>query len=564
MEQQKKTGSEVKRRDNSRIWLVLILLLFLFTLITSSLVGYILGSNAGPSSMGQLIDTILLTPESTESHATIHLSGTVAYTDGTPAAGRRLELHSDPVTTVSDSKGGFLFPNVPQGEHTISILTDEGEIQVQRKINIQYDSRKKKDVSIQLTENGAYAIELSIDVRVLEVVIELDQESMKIDSESFTFSTRDGDVVTPAGSANVRDGVIVTPGGNVHLPHGNVVFPGGKTDDTAYIILSDDTVIEKQPLESGDIKVDADGAVSLPDGTVIEPGGQIINPDGTAEIPGASGVIVGDGIVSPIGGGTSKQPETESEAGSDTSAPSSEGIGRPEASDRFPEISESPEESSSKNNTGQSDTEEQESSTEPTVPAGQVMPSKPSGSGNSSDSDRDSTKPEKPEYPTKPVDPTRPDGGVLDVSGQKTDRSYKQWTQNCTIDLFSNRTGGEQSKIAPGSSGYYLFRLHNTRRTPLNVTVTMSEGDGLHLPLSFTLTPLNNAGNKQTKRSVSGTMQRNGTDLRLNTEIYAESSELYRLDWIWPPEGNDREDTRIGSGTEHTYILNMKIHAEES
>ena len=51
MEQQKKTGSEVKRRDNSRIWLVLILLLFFITLITSSLVGYILGSNAGPSSM---------------------------------------------------------------------------------------------------------------------------------------------------------------------------------------------------------------------------------------------------------------------------------------------------------------------------------------------------------------------------------------------------------------------------------------------------------------------------------------------------------------------------------
>ena len=62
----------------------------------------------------------------------IHLSGIVAYTDGTPAAGRRLELHSDPITTVSDSKGGFLFPNVPQGEHTISILTDEGEVQVQK------------------------------------------------------------------------------------------------------------------------------------------------------------------------------------------------------------------------------------------------------------------------------------------------------------------------------------------------------------------------------------------------------------------------------------------------
>lgn len=546
MEQQKKKGSDVKRRDNSRIWLVLILLLFLFTLLTSSLVGYILGSNAGPSSMGQLIDTILLTPESTDSRTVIHLSGIVAYTDGTPAAGRRLELHSDPITTVSDSKGGFLFPNVPQGEHTISILTDEGEVQVQRKINIQYDSRKEKDVSIQLTENGAYAIELSIDVRVLEVVIELDQESMRIDSENFTFSTRDGDVVTPTGSANVRDGVIVTPGGNVYLPDGNVVFPGGKTDDTAYIILTDDTVIEKQPIESGDIKVDADGTVSLPDGTVIEPGGKIIKPDGTAEIPGESGVVVGDGIVSPIGGAISKQPETESEAGSDTSAPSSEEVGRPGASDRFPEIPESP--------------EEQENPTEPTFPADQVMPSKPSGSGNSSGSDLDSTKPEKPE------EPTQPDGGVLDVSGQTTDGSYAQWTQNCTIDLFFSRTdtGGEQSKIAPGSSGYYLFRLQNTRRTPLNVTVTMSEGDGLHLPLSFTLTPMDNAGNKQTKRSVSGTLQSNGTDLSLNTEISAESSELYRLDWIWPPVGNDREDTRIGSGTEHTYILNMKIHAEES
>ena len=45
-------------------------------------------------------------------------------------------------------------------------------------------------------------------------------------------------------------------------------------------------------------------------------------------------------------------------------------------------------------------------------------------------------------------------------------------------------------KMAPGSSGYYLFQLENTRNEALDVTVSFEEsGSMAHLPLKFTLTP---------------------------------------------------------------------------
>lgn len=74
-------------------------------------------------------------------------------------------------------------------------------------------------------------------------------------------------------------------------------------NDPTYIILTDDTVLTNRQFSSGEINVSADGMVTLPDGTAIHPGGVILTPDGETEMTGQGGVIIGDGIVTPIGSG---------------------------------------------------------------------------------------------------------------------------------------------------------------------------------------------------------------------------------------------------------------------
>ncbi len=80
---------------------------------------------------------------------------------------------------------------------------------------------------------------------------------------------------------------------------------------------------------------------------------------------------------------------------------------------------------------------------------------------------------------------------------------HDDYCEISTIDLFYNKTSGQQEKIAPGSSGYYLFRLQNTLAIRLNVTVSLAE-DGLHLPLELTLTPLDANGRAMADRAVTG------------------------------------------------------------
>ena len=295
------TADSCQDREHERSSLVLVVLLLVIVLATSSLVGYILGRNSGPAPLGQVIDTILLTPEKRSEIEAFHLTGRIFYTDGTPAAGRTLELHSDPVTAVSDSAGGFLFPNIPQGEHTIYVLDGSGSVALQRDIEIVRSSEARA-VAIDLQDNGKYVLELSLDIRALEIEIELDAQSLNINPERITYATYGGLVTTPAGTASVRDGAVVTPGGNVYLPDGTIVLPGGAKTDPAYLIEPTENVLMNQPVVTEGISVAADGTVTLPDGAVIEPGGTITPPGEAPKTPGPGGAIVSEGTVIPIGG----------------------------------------------------------------------------------------------------------------------------------------------------------------------------------------------------------------------------------------------------------------------
>ncbi|BFL47677.1 hypothetical protein [Lactonifactor longoviformis] len=516
MEQQDSLLINKDSGQNRRRWMPALFLLLFIALITSCVVGFILGRNAGPASLGQIIDTILLTPEEPSSQTVFHLSGQVLYSDGTPVSGRNLELHSDPVATVSGSDGSFLFPNITEGNHTIFVLNPDGTAAAQRELQIQYSDAG--EASIELQDNGAYVIQLSLDIRMLEILIELDGEDIYINSENISYATRDGRVVTPAGSASVKDGVIVTPRGNVCLPDGSIVFPGGSKDDTTYIIQTDDTVLLNRDTTAGDIKVSSDGTINLPDGTVIEPGGRITTPDGSNITPGNTGVLIKDETVVPIGGSPQGQVKPQTPGTADTPPVSGNGqVTTPSQSG----TSDSPD-----RNTGtQPGTSDSSNTNNP-------------GGGNSS---------------TTVV----PDQGKLQTSRQDKDGSFKEWEQNASINLFYNHETGEIEKIAPGSSGYYVFRLKNARKEKLTVTLNIAESSGSpHLPLKFTLHPQGQKGGTFVSLGTSG------EGAALETVLAAGAQAVYQLDWEWPFEsGNDESDTAAGSRGS-AYVLLLNIHAE--
>ncbi len=415
MKQQNYTSLAENKERKSFPGLPLLLLLLLLALVTSGIVGFILGNNSEPPSLGQIIDTILLTPDLPSAGETIHLTGRVFYTDGTPAASRSLELHSDPLRTVTNSDGGFLFSNVPEGQHTIYVRNSDGTAAAQKELEIVRDSSADTAVSVDMKTGGGYIIELSIDVRILEIEIELDNDTLFINPDRICYEDRDGMVTTPAGTASIRDGVIVTPGGNVYLPDGNVVLPGGGANDPTYIILTDDTVLTNRQFSAGGINVSADGMVTLPDGTAIHPGGVILTPDGETEMTGQGGVIVGDGIVTPIGSGEGRNDAFS--AGMDRKPePSAPSLSGESDNPVRPDIPVVPAEST-ESNTGQNESSP--------IPGTSVNPDA-SGVGGEE---------ENPGGQEGSGDgggsiPEDSDKGSLHVEGEQKDGGYISWEQN--------------------------------------------------------------------------------------------------------------------------------------
>lgn len=521
--------------------------LFLMAFITSCITGYILGRNAGAVPTGQIIDTILLSPEKEPEknlETVLHLSGQTLYTDGTPAAGRTMELHSTPIRTVTDENGFFLFPNVEEGEHTVSVLNEDGTVAAQRPVSLsRADSIAGADVVLQ--DSGSYVIQLSVNVRLLEIKVELDGGNLYINPDMLTWASSDGTVTTPAGTASAAVNPVVTPCGNVCLSDGTIVFPGGK-EGPAAIILPDDTVIfPKEPTTLGEgTKVQPDGVVVFPDGTQIYQGGVVVTPDGERTESGGGGLIVEEGTAVPIGGGNSSvQPDER------TDAPNAEQYVPEEALPVQPIPPEGAEDEPPL-------TEPEENTSLPEESGGAAAPETGNSGGSGIGGETGGSTEGKPEIPV--------DTSKLTVSGQKVnDDDFIDWTQSSTLDLFYDRTTGmPYEKIAPGSKGYYLFQLQNTRQGDLHITLMLTEASKLHLPLIFTLTPLDEEGHMVDEKAVSGSLAGEKTDMLLETAVKGKGQERYRLDWQWPLNGNDIEDTAAGSAG-GTYILSLTIHAEE-
>ncbi len=99
-----------------RLMTLLLVFLLLLALFSSVLVGFLIGRNTDPY-RGQIIDTIFIGPDR---NRTVHVSGQVVYSDGTPYADGTVELRSEPIITTTDYKGRF-FMNRRLREHILCL-----------------------------------------------------------------------------------------------------------------------------------------------------------------------------------------------------------------------------------------------------------------------------------------------------------------------------------------------------------------------------------------------------------------------------------------------------------
>ena len=66
----------------------------------------------------------------------VTVKGTLKYTDGTPVANKRIELHSDVKVAYTDENGSYEFTEVEVGEHKLTIFYDNGNAMAEVTLNV--------------------------------------------------------------------------------------------------------------------------------------------------------------------------------------------------------------------------------------------------------------------------------------------------------------------------------------------------------------------------------------------------------------------------------------------
>lgn len=559
----KQPASEQTRWKNDKKW-TLVLLLLLFFMLSNLFLLWRLGQLA-ERNMGQIIDTIVLSPKQAE-ELPLQLCGNVQYSDGTPVVGHQVELHSTVRCAVTDEDGNFGFDNVAYGDHHLILLQQDGGEKILASLKIERNAALTdgKQIFTQ-KDDGTWYFQVPAETLLLEFEMEVNEagdtltvlaetvSALMADSRVMTQygvvqASREGAVLTPHGSVMLADGTIHLHAGEVILPNGiridregNVYKNGAPVSnsdlpdqyvlntDNGIVYTPDGTQLKLEEMEThfadGTV-VDNQGAITKPDGTVIDTrSGTITTPDGYQ-------IDVNGTITDPNGdiyeGNTLPNGMTVGEDGT-LSTPDGAVIALPKPGHGL------------------------------TIqPAGEEKPAQPV-------EEEKPTQPVEEEKPTEPVEgETNPPGSSETENVRIIDKSTdKEWRQLTTIDLFKN--GG---LISPGASAEYAFYVRNGVSSPVRCRMTISEAaqDTGALPLEYRI--------KGKNGYVAGTEHQWLTAAELKeiwVTISAQGNVQYTLEWRWPYESganasavkaNDRSDTSLGSAKNREHLIQVKIYAE--
>ncbi|NLW38010.1 MAG: hypothetical protein GXY90_05475 [Peptococcaceae bacterium] len=100
----------------------------------------------------------------------IDLVGRVVYTDYTPYSGGIIELRSYPRYTRTDSEGYFMFIDVEEGVHTVSVLDGAGNVLAECEVDIQWMPADGDLVLVRLAD-GTYVFQVPVQVNTLVITV---------------------------------------------------------------------------------------------------------------------------------------------------------------------------------------------------------------------------------------------------------------------------------------------------------------------------------------------------------------------------------------------------------
>ncbi len=527
----------------------LLMVLFLAFSLSSGMVGFLLGRNAARPT-GALVDTIILSPTQTPASrikesavTTVHfLSGRIVDSAGKACSDLTVRLEQGK-SDVTDSQGKFCFEKVTSGKHRLEAVDDSGDVLGSMELNLAFSG--ETDVSAGPAESPT-DFTLPEEARMLELTLTLGEDrSLEVEEGAACFVTRDGQVVNfDGGALPVEESShAVTPAGSLTDTAGYVLMPSRQEAVTPRgelipLETEEETVPGTVCGEDGSVRLEegatvlSDGTVKLPDGDTVGGPGKVvlITNDGAEEIEQMpqeyvpyvpAKVPVGE---SPTVSTMEEASNGESSAGSGEEAPASSDAGSSAVSkeESSSQLSENPSESSG-------------------LPAAEDAEKEKRGLSIIDQDDR-----------------TWASGEGL------------EWSQMSSIDLFKNRSVdlGEEDGVpiaAPGSKGYYQFKLENPENYDIAYTISFVE-QSFHLPMRYSVVDTSD------NRSYLYQERTGGTGEPLESPeilIPAGGVQEFRIDWEWMyedwfmPERDDVTDTTAASTGDGLYMVAVTLHARE-
>ena len=142
----------------------------------------------------------------------------VKYTDGTPAAGLNLELHSRVLYGRTDEEGIEVFHNVEMGKHTVYVKDSSKKTLAQAEFEL-----KRAELTTLLLENGVTGVTVRTEVQSIIIELEIDPQT----AEGTITAVREG-YLDQTGSSAAGSG----EAGDTGNKDATEIVISGETDDT--------------------------------------------------------------------------------------------------------------------------------------------------------------------------------------------------------------------------------------------------------------------------------------------------------------------------------------------
>ena len=140
---------------------------------------------ATPTATPAATETVVPTATQAPGEIIREITGILLDSNGNPMAGYIVELHSDPVTTVTDAQGRYTFYDVEFTEHTLTVKTPEGE--EISSLRLSFSQGEEFDISTTNTETIITYTATTITVSLIVTVSE-DQSTASISEITSTSS----------------------------------------------------------------------------------------------------------------------------------------------------------------------------------------------------------------------------------------------------------------------------------------------------------------------------------------------------------------------------------------